>query len=71
MLSYFRIIVLQIFFILEYLKRKETKRRDFETKQKAILDAKKAEEAKVNQRSKLPIYISYLWKKCCACIFVL
>lgn len=45
-----------MFDILEYLKRKETKRRDYEAKQKVILDAKKAEEAKVNQRSKLLIH---------------
>ncbi|GBL89538.1 hypothetical protein AVEN_87871-1 [Araneus ventricosus] len=44
----------------KYLKRKETKRRDFENKQKAILDAKKAEEAKVNQRNEM----LYLAKEC-------
>ncbi|CAL1279717.1 unnamed protein product [Larinioides sclopetarius] len=44
----------------KYLKRKETKRRDFESKQKAILDAKKAEEAKVNQRNEM----LYLAKEC-------
>lgn len=45
-----------MFNILEYLKRKETKRRGYEAKQKVILDAKKAEEAKINQRSKLLIH---------------
>ncbi|KAG8199542.1 hypothetical protein JTE90_009383 [Oedothorax gibbosus] len=36
-----------------FWKRKETKRRDFENKQKAILDAKKAEESKIAQRNEL------------------
>ncbi|GIY05758.1 ATP synthase subunit e, mitochondrial [Caerostris darwini] len=44
----------------KYLKRKETKRRDYENKQKAILDAQKAEMTKVNQRNEM----LYLAKEC-------
>ncbi|GFT97462.1 ATP synthase subunit e, mitochondrial [Nephila pilipes] len=37
----------------KYLKRKETKRREFESKQKAILEAKRAEEALINQKKEM------------------
>ncbi|GFQ91119.1 ATP synthase subunit e, mitochondrial [Trichonephila clavata] len=37
----------------KYLKRKETKRREFESKQKAILEVKRAEELKISQRTEM------------------
>ncbi|XP_035233977.1 ATP synthase subunit e, mitochondrial-like [Stegodyphus dumicola] len=44
----------------KYLRRKENKIREYEQKQKAILDAKKAEEAKAKSRDEM----IYLAKEC-------